>query len=333
MKLFDDLCGSTVLITGATGLIGKSIIYKLLDYNRQVHVPIKIIAVVRSLDKAKKIFKEDVNLDFWVTDICDLKPENRNADYIIHAASQTSSRAFIENPVETSVTALAGTINILEFARMNPVKGFAYLSSMEVYGAPTSDEKISETRASNLNTMTVRSCYPESKRMCESLCASYMSEYRIPSKIIRLTQTFGPGVEYHDERVFAEFARCVIENKNIILHTSGDTKRNYLYTDDAVNAVLTVLLRGESGEAYNAANESTYCSIYEMACLVAEKCAKKQIKVIIKADDNAERLGYAPTLHMNLDTTKLQKLGWQASVNLEDMYHNMILDMCKKTQS
>lgn len=333
MKLIEDLCGSTVLITGATGLIGKAIIHKLLDYNRQVHVPIKIIAVVRSPNKAKKIFREDVNLDFWVTDICDLKAENRNVDYIIHAASQTSSKAFVENPVETSVTALVGTINTLEFARKNPVKSFVYLSSMEVYGAPTSDEKISETSASNLNTMTVRSCYPESKRMCESLCTSYMSEYRIPVKIIRLTQTFGPGVEYHDGRVFAEFARCAVENKNIILHTSGDTKRNYLYIDDAVDAVLTVLLRGESGEAYNAANESTYCSIYEMACLVAEKCAKKQIEVIIKADDGAKNLGYAPTLHMNLDTTKLQKLGWQASVNLEDMYHNMILDMCKKMQS
>ncbi|MCD7844036.1 MAG: NAD(P)-dependent oxidoreductase [Clostridiales bacterium] len=330
MKLMEDLCGSTVLITGATGLIGKSIIYKLLAYNRQANIPVRIIAVARNLAKARRIFKKDVNLDFWVTDICDLKAENRNVDYIIHAASQTSSKAFIENPVETSMTALVGTINVLEFARQNPVKGFVYLSSMEVYGTPTSDEKISEISASNLNTAAVRSCYPESKRMCESLCVSYLSEYCVPAKIVRLTQTFGPGVEYHDGRVFAEFARCAIEGNDIVLHTKGDTKRNYLYTDDAVNAVLTVLLRGQPGEAYNAANESTYCSIYEMACLVAEKCAKKKIKVIVKAEDNAEKMGYAPTLHMNLNAAKLQELGWQAYVDLEEMYQNMILDMIKK---
>ena len=142
--------------------------------------------------------------------------------------------------------------------------------------------------------------------------------------VVRLTQTFGPGVEYNDGRVFAEFARCAIEGRNIVLNTKGETKRNYLYTGDAADAIFTVLAAGQAGEAYNAANEDTYCSIYEMACLVAKECAGGRIGVEIKERADAARLGYAPTLHMNLDTSKLRSLGWQPQVGLAEMYSRTI---------
>ena len=175
--------------------------------------------------------------------------------------------------------------------------------------------------------MAVRSCYPESKRMCESLCASYASEYGVPAKVVRLTQTFGPGVAYNDGRVFAEFARCAIEGRNIVLNTKGETKRNYLYTEDAANALFTVLAKGVPGEAYNAANEETYCTIYEMACLVAKECAGGKIEVEVRERADAAKLGYAPTLHMNLDASKLRSLGWEPQVGFVDMYKNTIQAM------
>lgn len=206
------------------------------------------------------------------------------------------------------------------------VKGFVYLSSMEVYGSPLNDLKIDEKHGTNLDTMKVRSCYPESKRMCESLCASYSSEFGVPAKVVRLTQTFGPGVKYDDGRVFAEFARCAIERRNIVLKTKGETRRSYLYTEDAVNAILTVLYNGIPGQAYNAANEETYCSIYEMAKMVAGRFGDNSVKVLVE-ETNPEKLGYAPVLYMNLDTTKLHNLGWKAKFNLESMYQNMIEDM------
>ena len=163
--------------------------------------------------------------------------------------------------------------------------------------------------------------------MCENLCVSYMKEYGIPVKIIRLTQTFGPGVTYDDGRVFAEFARCAIEQRNIVLKTKGETKRNYLYTADAVSAIFTVLLKGKSGEAYNAANEETYCSIYEMAQMVANMCGNEQISVEIEEKDSVEKLGYAPTLKMNLDTSKLRAIGWKPGTKLEEMFKMLIKDM------
>lgn len=319
--------GKTLLITGATGLIGYNLVSALASskYN------INIIALVRNLDKAEYMFKDITggNIKYIVGDVTKTLDIEDTVDYIIHAASQTSSKAFVDEPVETILTAFNGTINMLELAKKKKVDGFVYLSTMEVYGAPETDEKIREDCGTNLNTMAVRSSYPESKRMCETLCKAYQSEYKIPVKIIRLTQTIGPGVRYNDGRVFAEFARCAIEKRDIVLHTKGETKRNYLYTADAITAILTVLLKGNSGEAYNVANEETYCSIYEMAEIVVRNCGYNEIKLQI---DNQERndLGYAPILKMNLDTRKIRKLGWNPSIGIVQMYENLIASMMEE---
>lgn len=310
-----------ILITGATGLIGQNVIKKLQNKD------VSIWAMVRNKKKAIELLgEENKRFSYIVGDVCSITPEAIDVDYIIHGASQTSSKAFIDEPVETVMTALQGTKNLLDIAKLSNAKGFVYLSSMEVYGSPSTDEKINETHSTNLDVMKVRSCYPESKRMCENLCASYASEYGVPAKVVRLTQTFGPGVKYSDGRVFAEFARCAIEGKNIVLKTKGETKRSYLHTEDAAEAILKVLFNGTTGEVYNAANEETYCSIYEMASLVAEKCAGGRINIIIEEVDT-EKIGYAPVLHMNLDTAKLRALGWQPRYGLEDMFTEMIKEM------
>ena len=294
--------------------------------------PIKIYALVRDIEKAKRIFDDSVleQIRLLESDICLLEPKNMNVEYIIHGAGQTSSKAFVDEPVETIMTAIKGTQNLLEFTRLNPVRGFVYLSTMEIYGYPDTDEKIFENHSCNLDSMNIRSCYPKSKRMCENLCASYAHEYNLPIKVARLTQTFGPGVDYSDSRVFAEFARCAIEGRNIILNTKGETKRCYLYVDDAVNAIFTILYKGKNGKAYNVANENTYCSIYEMAKMVAEKCANPPVTVVINDTENISQFGYAPTLKMNLATDEVRSLGWKAETGLLESFKNMIGDMKKE---
>ncbi len=316
--------GKKILITGASGLIGSALVKTLVLHKG--HKPVKIIALVRNEEKARQIFFSlpQENLEYLTCDVCDIKNENLGVDYIIHAASKTASKDFVDEPVEVILSALKGTESILEFARTNKVKGFVYLSSMEVYGTPSTDEKIYENSPSNINTMKVRSSYPEAKRACECLCSAYAAEYGVPAKVVRLTQTFGEGVHYNDGRLFAELARCVIEGRDIILKTKGETKRNYIYVADAVNAILTVLLDGAVGEAYNAANEETYCSVYDMACMVAEKFGNGKSKVVVREDEDIAKLGYAPTLKMNLSTAKLQGLGWSATVDLTQSFEGMI---------
>ena len=317
----------TILITGATGLIGRALVREILAFNRVSPSPIHIIACVRSRKKALRLFGEDAEqLTLLVGDIREVSFSCVRADYMIHAAAQTSSRAFITDPVGTISTSIQGTERLLQAAAEQKVSRFLYLSTMEVYGIFRSDEKVDESHPSYLDTMSVRSSYPESKRLCETLCTSYCSEFQVPVSVLRLTQTFGTGVDYDDGRVFAEFARCVIEGRDIVLKTKGETCRSYLDVDDAVSAIFTVLMKGGTGEAYNAANEETYCSIYEMARMVAEEIGGGRIRVRIEElEDNKE--GYAPTLHMNLDTTKLKRLGWKPKTGLPEMYRKMIASM------
>lgn len=317
----EKLAGSRVLISGATGLLGQYLVRFLAGY-----CGCRVTAVVRNLEKARKRFGDlEGQVEYILSDITALEAENRAVDYIIHGASITSSKSFCTEPAEVIYASVEGTRRMLEFARSNPVKSFVFLSTMEVYGAPLSDDRIDEEHGTDLNTMSVRSSYPESKRLCESLCTAYCAEYLVPARVVRLTQTMGPGVEYDDPRVFAEFARCAIEGRDIVLHTTGDTKRSYLYLADACVAILTVLVEGKKGEAYNAANESTYCSIREMAETVAVQVAEKWIRVKIEPDRELESArGYAPVLKMNLDTTKLRKLGWKPETGLCAMYRRMM---------
>ena len=170
--------------------------------------------------------------------------------------------------------------------------------------------------------MITRNCYPLSKQICEAICKAYQTEYRVPTKILRLTQTFGPGVELKDERVFAEFMRCVVNKTDIVLRSTGGTERCYLYTSDAVTAILTVMTKGVAGEAYTAANQDTYCSIFEMAEMVAHELAKDRIQVKSEIDD-IDR-GFASELFMKLDTSKIEMLGWKATRGLKEMYQRMI---------
>ncbi len=325
LSVFD---GSKVFITGATGLIGSALVRSLLLHESKN--PVKVVALVRNKSKAQKLFSDlpQERLSYIVCDVCDLKAENIFADYIIHCANQTASKAFVTQPVEVILSAVEGTKKVLEFALKNPVKGFVYLSTMEVYGSPATSDKIYETSPTNIDTMQVRSSYPESKRLCECLCASYADEYGLPAKVVRLTQTFGEGVDYNDGRLFAELARCVIEKRDIVLNTKGETERNYLYIQDATDAIFTVLYYGESGEAYNAANEDTYCSVYDMACMVADKLGEG-IKVKVCVAEDINKYGYAPCLKMNLSTRKLNSLGFKAETDLLSSFEKMINDMRK----
>ena len=199
-----DLEGKTILVTGATGLVGQNIVNALLYFGMKTSVAPKVLALVRNKEKAQKLFEQQKKdcgdkLEFLIGDVVNLPDITEEIDYIIHGASQTASAAFVRNPVETIETAVVGTKNLLELARTKQVASFVYLSSMEAYGSPTEEKLLSENAGACFDSMAVRSCYPESKRMCESLCAAYAAEYGVPAKVVRLAQTFGLGVSGEDQ--------------------------------------------------------------------------------------------------------------------------------------
>lgn len=306
---WDKLANKNIMITGATGLIGYNLVNALLYANEVKNLGLKVIALVRNIERAKIRFDDLENDDalIFVEGSIEALPNiNIHIDYIIHGASQTSSKAFVDKPVETILTALNGTINLLEFAKNEHVLGFTYLSSMEVYGYPERGHKVSEGDVCQLSSLDVRNSYPISKLQCENLCHAYAKEYGLKTTICRLTQTFGVGVESNDSRIFAYLGRCVQGKHDIVLKTKGETERSYLYTADAVTAILTILLQGENGQAYNIADENTYCSIRQMAEMLAKQHG---INVVYDIQDEKTN-GYLSTLYMDLDTSALKSLGW-----------------------
>lgn len=309
--------GKTILVTGATGLLGKLCVKSIIASNCGA----KVIALVRNIEKAKRIFVQNENLEFCVQDINFPIEISQKVDYIIHTASVTSSADFVQKPVETISTAFTGTKNVLEFAKSQiSLSGMVYLSSLEVYGVQDKED-ISEQDYGYIDILNPRSSYSEGKKLVETLCISYGSEYGVPVKIARLSQTFGAGVEKSDNRVFAQFCKSVINKENIILHTKGETKRNYCYTSDAVRGIFTVLTKGENNQAYNIANKNTYISISDMAKMLENE----NTKVVFEID--GKNRGFNPTVKIFLNSSKLEALGWSAKTDLLQMFERTIKSM------
>lgn len=330
----DEMYNKTILVTGATGLIGSQIVKSLVCINRIKNANIKIIALVRDKKKVNIVFeeiKDNKNLKFIFTDLTKKILINDEIDYIIHTASATSSKFFVNYPVETIDIALSGTKNILEIAKEKNISGMVYLSSMEAFGITNPNlESVSEKDLGYIDIHNIRSCYSESKRMIECMCSCYSFQYNIPIKIARLSQVFGTGVSLDENRIFAQFAKSVINKSDIVLHTKGESYGNYCYTRDAIIAIFLLLLRGNIGEAYTIANEESNIKIKDMAYMVANKIANGNINVKFDIPNDNMKYGYAPDVKMKLNSSKMRMLGWNPQIGLEESYRRMIYSMISR---
>jgi nucleoside-diphosphate-sugar epimerase len=310
----------TVLVTGASGLIG-SIIVKFLDYlNKFKDYHIRILAIVRSEEKAKQLSEYDVKV--ILGDLCYQVIIEDEVDFIFHCAAITKTKDMQEKPIEVAQGIVKGTINVLDLAVSKDVESMVYLSSMEVYGK-TDDAYITENDMGYIDPMQIRSCYPMGKRMAENLCASYWFEKQAPTKIARLAQVFGAGVSISENRVFAQFAKSARNGQDIILHTSGKSRGNYCYTADAVAGLFYLLLIGENGQAYNICNENSTMTIQEMAEMVANTIACGKITVTYEIPEG-NSYGYPEATGIKLSSNKLRQLGWEPRYGMVEMYSRMM---------
>ena len=327
---WEKLRGRSIGVTGATGWIGGLLARALVVAGAKREGGLKVLAVVRNKEKARRqlaSFLQD-GLEILVRDITEPVTVEETVDYIVHGASMTASRDFVDRPVETILTALKGTENLLNLARDKKVKSMVYLSSMEAYGvADPAHYIVRETDYGYIDPLQVRSSYSESKRMAEGLCGAYAHEYGVPVQTARLAQTFGAGITKSENRVFAQFARSIMKGEDIVLHTDGSKAHCYCYTTDAVLGLLTVLLRGEKGQAYNISNPDTFGTIREMAEMLIRNHPESGSSLVFDIPEDSNAFGYAPTSRMLINADKLNGLGWKAQVGLEEMFERLMRSM------
>lgn len=318
---WSDIDGSTLVITGATGLIGSQLVRALIERNRGQRCSINLILPVRNLEKAETLFGRPDTVKFVPWKMGDPFSCELQGDYFVHAACPTSSEAFLRRPMEVISDIVDSAKSVIDLLAVSSYRHCVCLSTMEVYGAV--EGCVDERMNGALDTMKPRSSYPEAKRLTECMFASASSELGISASVVRLAQTFGVGVPRDDGRVFAEFGRSVAAGRDIVLLSDGSKRNSYLSVDDAVTAILFLLARGENGEAYNAANAGTFCSILEMAQMVAQDFGQGRSAVVFGQD--AERAKtFRPGAVLDLDCTKLMGLGWKPSQTLHEMYAAML---------
>lgn len=307
------LSGCNILVTGATGLIGSCIIDVLMTHpNRDYNV----YACGRNEKRIEQLFSQylnDSHFYFVRQDITIPLACDTIFHYIIHAASGAAPSDFSLRPVEVMKANLLGIINLMEYGREHQLKRFLYVSSGEVYGE--GDGRLfTEDYSGYVNPMMARSCYPSSKRAAETLCASYGAEYGVDYVVARPCHIYGPNFTENDNRVYAQFIRNVIVGENIVMKSTGAQFRSWCYVVDCVSALLHILLKGENGQAYNVADESSNISIRELAEMIAEIGGQK---VIIESPSEKEKAGFNVVNKSIFSADKLYKLGWDVKKSMK----------------
>lgn len=321
---WEKLSGANVLITGATGLIGSCLVEVLMEHpNKDYHV----YASGRNENRALlrfKAYEHDSHFHFIKYNV--MSPLECDVDYhyIIHAASDASPIFFAKNPVEVIKSNIVGVINLMDYGLLHHMNRFLYVSSGEVYGEGDG-RMFTEEYSGYVNPTSIRSCYPSSKRAAETLCVAYAAEYGVDTVIARPCHTYGPHFTESDNRVYAQFIRNVLKGDDIVMKSAGNQYRSWCYVVDSVSALLHILLLGESGEAYNIADQTSNITIKELAEMIAEQANKK---VIVEIPSDEEKAGYNVVKKSVFSTRKIEQLGWKIDSSMYKKMHDTLTE-CK----
>ena len=317
-KGIETLKGKRVLITGATGLIGVHLTDVLMRLGG-----VKIIAVGRNKEKARERLGEyyaHPDFTFLEQDVRDPFPEGLVVDIIIPLASNTHPLAYSKYPVETTLINVRGAENALSLAKKSGAV-VLYPSTVEIYGGSNGKESFSETDTGRLNLATSRACYTESKRVSEALCQSYLSEYGVESKIVRLPRVFGPTMLGSDTKASSQFILKSLRRENVILKSKGDQFFSYSYVSDAVAAILFVLIHGKTGEAYNLSSSACDIRLRDFARICAEFNGG-QVEFDLPSD--TESKGYSIADRAIMDSGKLKALGFTPKYGIKEAIERTI---------
>lgn len=318
---WNAFAGCSVLITGATGFIASYLTMFFLYLKRENGIDVKITILCRTKEKAISIFGDAIysgEVLALYQDVCEAIPYS-NYDYIFHLAGNASPFYIKNDPVGIIQANVKGTNNVLELAKRCNAKVF-YASTREVYGKVEGLSLLSETDFGEIDCMDLRSCYPESKRLAETMLHSFYFQYKVQVYIARIAHTYGPGITtINDGRIMSDLIGNALNRQDIVLKSRGEALRAFCYITDTVAGFFYIILKGNAGEAYNLSNEKEEISIKKLAELIASHS-----KTSVKYDLNSSTNVYCNYTRVGLDTKKLEQLGWSPKVKLTNGIVNTI---------
>lgn len=317
---WERLEGKTLYLSGASGMLGSFLVDTVMRRNETLAAEeqCRILATGRNRRAAEERFSrwlEKSGFTFLEQDVS--KPFHTLPvvpDFWIHAASTTHPMAYATEPVNTILVNVLGTRNLLEQASQAPGSRFLLLSSVEIYGENRCDtETFKESYCGYLDCNTLRAGYPEAKRVSETLCQAYIAEKGVDAVIIRLPRCYGPTMRMSDSKAVAQFIKKAIRGEDIVLKSEGNQLYSYAHAFDAVLGILWVLLAGETGQAYNLADERSNIKLKDLAKIAADHV---ESKVVFDMPDEVERRGFSTASKALLDAEKLRALGWKAGYDI-----------------
>ncbi|KRM87952.1 NAD-dependent epimerase/dehydratase family protein [Lacticaseibacillus thailandensis] len=323
---WDQMSNVAVLITGASGMLGSFMVDVLMHRNLTAGMQCKVYALGRNLARAQKRFGaywNSADFEFIAHDInTPLTQPLANLGYIFHLASNTHPVAYATDPIGTITTNIIGTHNLLELAASQHIQRFVFASSNEVYGENRGDvEKFDEEYCGYIDPNTLRAGYPESKRCGEALCQAYLSQKGVDVVIPRLTRSYGPTVKPEDSKAISQFINNALRGEDIVLKSAGHQQYSFTYVADAIAGLLTVALKGTSGNAYNIADSRSDISLRELATIIAHAVGRT---VTYDLPNATEQKGFSKATKALLDSTKLQGLGWTAKYDIAAGIHRTL---------
>lgn len=316
-----ELQNKYFFITGCNGLICSALVDMLLLSEKKYSLNLKIYLATRSIEKTKNRFKIEDNSFVQCVPYDANKPLifDESIDFYIHGASPASPDLFVKNPVDTMLSNILGLKEILDKAKNN--SRILYISSSEVYGKLQTANPILEDECGPIEILTPRSSYGQSKRAAETLCASYKAQFNSDVVIVRPGHIYGPTASRSDKRVSSSFMYDSFDGKDLVLKSKGEQLRSYTNCIDCASAILTVLLKGESGQAYNISNPNSICSIADMAKAFA-KYSGVNLRFELPAEE--EKKAFNPMNNSSLNSQKLEELGWKPCLTKDEGFEHSI---------
>lgn len=332
----DSLKNKTILITGATGMIGSFMVDAIMRGNHTKELNCTIIAMGRNEAKAKVRFSlhwKNKLFQFVQHDVNFPLGENvPPVDYVIHSASTTHPVAYATEPISTITTNIFGTCNLLNYiCTHSPKARFVLTSSVEIYGQNRGDtEYFDESYCGYIDCNTLRAGYPESKRLSEALCQAYVKEKGVDYVSARIPRTYGPTMLMSDTKALSQFIKKGLAGEDIVLKSKGEQFFSYAHVVDTASAILSIMLAGETGLAYNISDKESDITLREIAQIVADASGTQ---LCFELPDTVEAEGFSTATKAVQNSMRLRELGWLPHYTIKQGIANTLAILSRKHQT